>query len=78
MLTKIGIGFSLATLAMLVAGLIEVYRLQEAPDAGGYDDKDALDNISPCRSEDNYNPHKYQQWYAGRYLTIFYSLIFFR
>jgi solute carrier family 15 (peptide/histidine transporter), member 3/4 len=65
MLAKIGIGFSLATLAMVMAGLIELYRLQEAPEAGGYDDKDARDNISPCRSEDNYNPHKYQEWYAG-------------
>jgi solute carrier family 15 (peptide/histidine transporter), member 3/4 len=73
MLQKIGIGFSLATLAMVMAGLIELYRLQQAPDAGGYDDKDARDNISPCRSEDNYNPYKYQGWYAGEY-THFLSL----
>lgn len=65
MLTKIGIGFSLATVAMIVAGLIEVYRLQQSPEGGGYDDSDARDNISPCRSEDNYNPHQYQEWYAG-------------
>lgn len=74
MLTKIGIGFSLATLAMVVAGLIELYRLQQAPEPGGYDDKSALDNISPCRSEDNYNPHKYQEWYAGM-IFILYSLM---
>jgi solute carrier family 15 (peptide/histidine transporter), member 3/4 len=65
MLSKIGVGFVLAVVAMVVAGLIEVYRLHAAPDPGGYDDKSALDNISPCRSEDNYNPHKYQEWYAG-------------
>ena len=65
MLSKIGIGFILAMCAMIVAGLIEVYRLQESPDSGGYDDKDARDNISPCRDIYNYDPNKYQKWYRG-------------
>jgi hypothetical protein len=65
MLSKISIGFVLAMVAMVVAGLIEVYRLQQSPDAGGYDDKSARDNISPCRDIYNYDPNKYQKWYAG-------------
>ncbi|CAE7466184.1 Slc15a4, partial [Symbiodinium microadriaticum] len=65
MLSKIGVGFILAMTAMIVAGLIEVYRLQQAPDAGDYNDKDARDNISPCRDIYNYDPYKYQKWFAG-------------
>lgn len=49
MLNKIGIGFFFATLAMVVAGLVEMYRMQEAPDAGNYYDQNAKDHISPCR-----------------------------
>lgn len=49
MLNKIGLGFMFATLAMIVAALIEMYRLQEAPDAGNYFDSYAKDHISPCR-----------------------------
>lgn len=65
MLPKIGFGFILALCAMLVAALIEMYRLQEAPDAAGWEDEAARDNISPCRDIDNYDPYKYQSWLAG-------------
>lgn len=65
MLYKIGLGFVFALLAMIVAALIEMYRLKLAPDAADYYDHDARDNISPCRNIDNYNPHEFQKWYAG-------------
>lgn len=65
MLNKIGIGFAFATLAMVVAALIEMYRMQEAPDAGSYYDESAKDHISPCRNIDDYDPYRYQKWEAG-------------
>mmetsp|Transcript_14339 Transcript_14339/g.21483 ORF Transcript_14339/g.21483 Transcript_14339/m.21483 type:complete len:625 (-) Transcript_14339:227-2101(-) len=65
MLTKIGVGFILAVSAMVVAGLVEMYRLKEAPEAADYSSHSARDNISPCRDIYNYNPHKYQAWYDG-------------
>lgn len=49
MLNKIKLGFVFALLAMLVAGLVEIYRLNNAPDGADYYDEDARDNISPCR-----------------------------
>lgn len=58
MLNKIGIGFFFATLAMVTAALIEMYRLQQAPDSGSYDDDSAKDHISPCRYSALY-PHSY-------------------
>jgi hypothetical protein len=51
---------------MIVAALIELYREQESPAAGGYMDVAARNNISPCRSVDDYNPYQYQQWYNGQ------------
>lgn len=65
MLPKIGFGFILAFCAMIMAALIEMYRLQEAPDAADWYDEAARDNISPCRDIDNYDPYKYQSWLAG-------------
>ena len=65
MLNKIGIGFIFATLAMVVAGLIEMYRMNEAPDSGTYDDDYAESHISPCRNIDDYDPYRYQKWKAG-------------
>lgn len=65
MLKKIGWGFIFATLAMVMAALIELYRLKEAPTAGDYYDQSARDNISPCRNLDDYDPYQYQQWYHG-------------
>lgn len=65
MLPKIGFGFILAFCAMIMAALIEMYRLQQAPDAADWYDEDARDNISPCRDIDNYDPYQYQSWFAG-------------
>ena len=49
MLGKIGIGFGIATIAMVVAALIEVWRLKLAPPAGNYYDVSARDHISGCQ-----------------------------
>lgn len=65
MLNKIWWGFLFAMLAMVMAGLIELYRLEKAPDEANYYSQSARDNISPCRNLDDYNPYQYQQWYAG-------------
>jgi peptide/histidine transporter 3/4 len=65
MLIKIGMGFVFAIMAMIMAALIEVYRMQNVPANAYYEDQSARDNISPCRNIDNYNPYKYQEWYAG-------------
>ena len=61
---KMLIGFAFALLAMLTSGVVEVFRLQLAPPAGGYLSP-ARNNISPCRNIDNYNPYKYQEYYEG-------------
>lgn len=49
MLRKIGLGFVLAILAMVVAALVEIARVRYTPPAGTYLDQAARDNISPCR-----------------------------
>ena len=65
MLVKIGLGFIFATAAMIMAALIEIYRIQNVPAEGKYDDADARDNISPCRNIDDYDPYKYVGWIQG-------------
>jgi len=65
MLTKIGYGFTVSVLAMLVAGFIEMARKSNAPTPGDYYDESARDNITPCQSIDDFNPYKYQQYLAG-------------
>ncbi len=65
MLYKIGIGFSLAVIAMLISAGIEQYRLNRAPEPGDYYDTSARDNISPCKDIDNYDPYKYRGYVAG-------------
>lgn len=65
MLVKIGCGFALASLGMVVAGGVEAARLAYAPTPGNYSDESARDNITPCQSLDDYNPYQYQDWYAG-------------
>lgn len=69
-LDKIQWGFFFAALAMVVAGLVEVYRLENKATAGDYYDNDAKDNISPCQDIDNYSPYEYQKWYAGEVRTV--------
>jgi hypothetical protein len=66
MLQKIGWGFVFALLGMLVAGLVEIARLQYAPTPGNYYDDAARNNISPCQNIDDYNPYQYQDWKAGQ------------
>ena len=50
MLNKIGIGFFIAMIAMLVAAIVEVARVKQSPSNGDYYDVSARDNISPCRN----------------------------
>ncbi len=64
MLTKIGLGFSIALAAMVAAAIVEAVRVKNTPAPGNYFDEAARNNISPCRSIDNYNPYQYQKWYA--------------
>jgi hypothetical protein len=71
---NVGLGFFFAAMAMVVAGLIEVYRRNNAPTPGGYADESARENISPCHSVDDYNPYEYQQWESGqlvRYIFLY-------
>jgi hypothetical protein len=65
MLSKISWGFFLAALSMVVAGLVEMYRLENKAEPGDYYDISARDNISPCQDIDNYNPYQFQKWEYG-------------
>lgn len=65
MLVKIGLGFIFAAVAMIMAALIEIYRMQNVPKEGNYWDVDARNNISPCKNVDNYDPNKYVEWAQG-------------
>lgn len=65
MLQKIGIGFFVAMLAVITAGILESIRKDMAPEAKSYLDGGA-DKMSPCRNEDDYNPYKYQKYRAGK------------
>jgi peptide/histidine transporter 3/4 len=65
MLGKIGAGFVFAMLAMVLAALIEIWRLKQAPSDGDYYDTSARDNVTPCQNIDDYNPYQYQDWYSG-------------
>lgn len=66
MLDRIGWGFIFALLSMVIAALVEYYRLSEKAEAGDYYDKDARDNITPCQNIDDFNPYEYQKWEAGK------------
>jgi hypothetical protein len=66
MLDRIGWGFIFALLSMVLAALVEYYRLSEKAEPGDYYDKDARDNITPCRNLDDFNPYEYQKWEAGK------------
>jgi len=67
MLWKIGLGFLFAVSAMVVAALIEQYRLDQAPPEVLWIDatQQEKDNCSPCRDIDNYDPYKYLDWMTG-------------
>lgn len=63
MLSKINYGFLFATVSMIAAAIIEVYRKRYSPTQGNYYDIYARNNISPCRDIYDYNPYEYVQWY---------------
>ena len=58
-----GWGFVLALVAMLVAAIVEIVRLDYAPTPGGYSDSSAVDNITPCQNIDDYDPNQFQNWW---------------
>ena len=74
MLQKIGWGFFFALLSMIVASIVEQYRLKYSPERAWYEDQAARDNISPCHAIEDYSPGRYQQWEAG---TVSLNIIFF-
>jgi solute carrier family 15 (peptide/histidine transporter), member 3/4 len=71
MLQKIGWGFVFAILSMVVAGVVEHYRKEMAPPEMTYLEY-AMDNntefaqshITACKQIDDFNPFKFQDWYA--------------
>ncbi len=65
MIRKIGLGFIIAALVMLMAAILEIIRKNNTPSENNYYDEAARNNISPCRNIDDYNPYIYQSWYAG-------------
>ena len=46
---------------MVVAAVVEIYRMDSAPSEGFYDDVDARENISPCQNINDYNPYAFQK-----------------
>lgn len=58
-------GFAFASLGLLVAGIVEIYRLKFRKEAGDYYDVAARDNITPCQNIDDYNPYLYQKWWSS-------------
>jgi len=66
MLAKIGLGLIVALVSMLVAAIVEYYRLKNNPPDGNWFDVSARNNITPCQNIDDYNPTLYQQYLAGQ------------
>ena len=69
---RIQMGFWLCVIAMFLAGIIEFSRKQYVPHygagQGGYTNKDAYNNRSPCINAIEYDPAAYQTyWQYGRY-----------
>ena len=54
---KILIGFGFALVAMLVSGVVEVFRVKAMPPPGDFES--VKGNISPCRNALNYDPSAY-------------------
>eukprot|EP00608_Synchroma_pusillum_P009396 CAMPEP_0198438436 /NCGR_PEP_ID=MMETSP1452-20131203/50943_1 /TAXON_ID=1181717 /ORGANISM="Synchroma pusillum, Strain CCMP3072" /LENGTH=617 /DNA_ID=CAMNT_0044159019 /DNA_START=66 /DNA_END=1919 /DNA_ORIENTATION=+ len=63
-LQKVGLGLIVSAMAVTVAGLLEIYRRDHAPDAKNYLDGGDKD-ITPCRDSYDYNPFKFQKYEAG-------------
>jgi hypothetical protein len=64
-LQKLGCGFILALLSMIVAAIVEQARYDNRREPGGYVDVSARNHISPCHDIDDYNPYQYQRYLAG-------------
>jgi len=65
MLMKIQLGFLVALLSMITAGVVEQYRLGSAPTPGNYTNSpSAIENITPCQNIDDYNPYQFQSYQA--------------
>lgn len=65
MLQKLGAGFVFAMIAMLLAAVLENFRIAYAPAPGDWYDVSARANITPCQSIDDYNPVQYQAFMDG-------------
>ncbi len=71
-LQRMGAGFLLAALAMLAAGFLELYRKAQAPVEFPYPTDPAdtagiaylTSHVSACKMVDDFNPFKFQAWFA--------------
>lgn len=72
-LQRFGAGFVFAALAMVAAGLLEIYRKAQAPAETPYptdaSDTDGIhfleQHISACKNLEDFNPFAYQAWFAA-------------
>lgn len=64
-LDKIIIGYGIIMIAMLIAALVEYYRLQKAAEPHDYYNEEARNNITPCQDINDYNPYEYRSYIAG-------------
>lgn len=72
-LQRFGAGFIFAALAMVTAGLLEIYRKSQAPSETPYPtnstDTSTISfleqHISACQNLDDFNPFAYQSWFAA-------------
>ena len=72
-LQRFGAGFIFAALAMVAAGLLEIYRKGQAPSETPYPtnstDTSTISfleqHISACKYIDDFNPFAYQTWFAA-------------
>ena len=76
-LQKLGCGFILALLSMIVAAVIEQARYENRREPGGYTDDSARSHISPCHDIDDYDPYQYQRSLAGVSRRTYFMLSFF-
>lgn len=74
LLDRMQYGFIFTLLAMVIAGIVEIYRKEYVPDfpdsEGGayYGNPKALANASPCVNTDEYNPYVMQAWWDVHHL----------